>query len=46
MFLFFIYVFIYGLFNDGVSRSGCRPIVLNDGMINELERLWKETVVT
>jgi hypothetical protein len=37
-------VFIHGLFNDAVSSSDY--IASNDGMnMNELERIWKDTVV-
>jgi hypothetical protein len=36
--------FICGLFNDAVSSSDC--IASNDTIINELERMWKEAVVS
>jgi hypothetical protein len=41
----FIYLFIYSLFNDAFSISDY--IASNKRMIvnNELERMWKETVV-
>jgi hypothetical protein len=41
----FIYLFTYSLFNDAVSISDY--IASNERMIvnNELERMWKETVV-
>jgi hypothetical protein len=35
--------FICGLFNDAVSSLDC--IALNDTVINELERMWKEAVM-
>jgi hypothetical protein len=37
------YLFICGLFNHAVSSSEC--IASNQMMINELERIWKESVV-
>jgi hypothetical protein len=36
-------ILLLGLFNDAVSSSV--HIQLNDTMINELERIWKEAVV-
>jgi hypothetical protein len=40
----YIYIFILGVFNDAVNSSVY--IVLNDRMNNELERIWKEEVVS
>jgi hypothetical protein len=36
----FYYLFAFIVFNDAVSNSDCTES--NDGMINELERIWKE----
>jgi hypothetical protein len=37
-------LFIHGLFNDSVSTSGYTAS--NERMNNELERIWKEAVIT
>jgi hypothetical protein len=43
MFYLFIYLLIYGLFNDAISNSGY--IVSNGRMTDELDGIWKEAVV-
>jgi hypothetical protein len=41
-----IYLCLVFLFNDAVSNSGYIGLASNDKMINELERIWKDAVVT
>jgi hypothetical protein len=43
--ILFFYLFIY-LCNDAVSSSEYRGLASNGRMINKLERMWKEAVVT
>jgi hypothetical protein len=44
VFILFIYLFIHVLFNDAVSSSDYTAS--NDRMINKLEMIWKEAVMT
>jgi hypothetical protein len=39
-----VHLIICGLFSDSLSRSGY--VVLNEGVVNELERIWEELVIT
>jgi hypothetical protein len=40
-----IIIIIPGLFNGVVNCSNYIPVASNDRMINELERMWKETAM-
>jgi hypothetical protein len=42
-FVYKIYLFVCGLFNNAVSSSDY--IASNNMMVNELERIWKEAVM-